>query len=182
VRPVAFPVDRRPPASPPDWREPGLGLRLAVEADLPFLRTLYRSFRAEEMAPVPWTQAAKDAFLDDQFRLQHQHFVTHFAGGDFFVVERETAPIGRLYLHRDDTGVLIVDIGFLPTARGQGLGQTLLEWTLRHAGQVGAPRVWLHVLSQNLTARRLYERLGFVVVGEDGAHLRMERPASRSSS
>ena len=147
-----------------------------------FLRRLYGSFRAEEMAPVPWTQAAKDAFLDDQFRLQHHHFVTRFADGDFLVVERDGAPVGRLYLHRDEAGVLVVDIGFLPTARGLGLGATLLEWAIRRAEAAGAPRVWLHVVPHNLAARRLYARHGFVVVGEEVGHLRMERPVAAAPS
>jgi hypothetical protein len=46
------------------------------------------SFRAEEFLLVPWPQAQKDAFLHQQFRLQHHHFVTHFAGADFWIVER----------------------------------------------------------------------------------------------
>ena len=153
-----------------------LALRTARDGDLDFLRGLYRSFRAEEMAPLPWSGAAKDAFLDDQFRLQHQHFTTVFADADFMIVEQAGAPIGRLYLRRGEEGVLVVDIGLLPEFRRQGLGRALMEWVLKQASETRAPRVWLHVLPQNLPARRLYERLGFAVVGEEGFHIRMERP------
>lgn len=173
---TATPSDRLHPVARPDGPELGLSLRPATEEDIPFFKTLYRSFRAEEMAPVPWTEAAKDAFLEDQFRLQHHHFVTHYGDGDFLVVEHEGAPVGRLYLHGDEAGLLVVDIGFLPAVRGRGLGQALLAWVLRRAAERGAPKVWLHVLAHNLPARRLYERMGFVVVDEESAHLRMERP------
>lgn len=152
-----------------------LRLRPARDGDLAFLRRLYRSFRAEEMALVPWSQIARDAFLDDQFRLQHHHFTTVFSNADFLVVEKAGAPIGRLYLHRDDEGLLVVDIGLLPESRRQGFGRALMEWVVRQASDAGAPKVWLHVLPQNLPARRLYERLGFVVVGEANVHMRMER-------
>jgi hypothetical protein len=55
----------------------GLSLRPSAGADQPFEQTLFVSFRAEEFALVPWPQAQKDAFLHQQFRLQHHHFVTH---------------------------------------------------------------------------------------------------------
>jgi ribosomal protein S18 acetylase RimI-like enzyme len=154
----------------------GLQLRPAHPDDMDFLRRLYRSFRTGEVAPLPWPEAAKEAFLDDQFRLQHAHFTTVFAGADFLVVEQAGEAVGRLYLQRDDQGVLVVDIGLLPQARRQGLGRVLMEWVLREAAQARAPRVWLHVLSSNLPARRLYERLGFVRVSEDNGRIRMERP------
>lgn len=150
-----------------------LRLRPAKAADLDFLRTLFHAFRAEEMRPVPWTDAAKDAFLDDQFRLQHHHFTTVFADADFLVVERAGAPVGRLYLQRRSDAFLVVDIGFLPGVRRRGLGRTVMTWVLDQAREAGAARVELHVLALNLPARRLYESLGFAVAGESPTHLRM---------
>jgi ribosomal protein S18 acetylase RimI-like enzyme len=151
-----------------------LNLRPARDGDLDFLRRLYRSFRAGEMALVPWSEAAKDAFLDDQFRLQHHHFTTVYADADFLLVEQAGAPIGRLYLQRGEDGLRVVDIGLLPEFRRQGLGRTLMEWVLREAAEARAPKISLHVLPQNLPARRLYERLGFEVVSEEATHMRME--------
>jgi hypothetical protein len=77
-----------------------LSLRNAVDADWPFLQALFASFRAEEMAHIPWPQAQKDAFLAEQFRLQHHHFVTYFCAADFWIVERShrsgpSSPVGR---------------------------------------------------------------------------------------
>jgi hypothetical protein len=66
----------------------GLSLRPSTEADQAFEQALFVSFRAEELALVPWPQAQKDAFLHQQFRLQHHHFVRHFVGADFWIVER----------------------------------------------------------------------------------------------
>lgn len=152
-----------------------LWLRPADDDDLEFLRRLYRTFRAAEMAPLPWTQPAKDAFLDDQFLLQHRHFTSVFADADFRVVEQAGAPIGRLYLDRGSDRFLLIDIGLLPALCGRGLGRTLLDWVLAEAGDAGAASVGLHVRPENLAARRLYERCGFEMVGvQDPGHLRME--------
>jgi [ribosomal protein S18]-alanine N-acetyltransferase len=52
-----------------------------------------------------------------------------------------------------------------PSQRGQGLGSRLLEFAEQRILQV-SPNVFMCVSSFNLDARRLYERLGYKVVGE----------------
>jgi ribosomal protein S18 acetylase RimI-like enzyme len=156
-----------------------LSLRNADAADMPFLQALFAGFRAEEMAFVPWPQAQKDAFLGDQFRLQHHHFVSYFSGADFWIVERSQpsgprSPIGRLYLDRSTPLWRIVDIGFLPQARGQGIGSALLQWAQACAIDAGAAGIDLHVLLTNSRAERLYHSLGFRIKGEaEGYHRHM---------
>jgi GNAT superfamily N-acetyltransferase len=148
-----------------------LSLRNADAADMPFLQALFAGFRAEEMASVPWPQAQKDAFLGDQFRLQHHHFVNYFSGADFWIVERSLtsgppSPIGRLYLDRSAPMWRIVDIGFLPQARGQGIGGALLKWAQACAIEAGATGIDLHVVLTNSRAEQLYHRLGFRIEGD----------------
>src|SRR5690242_19395212 len=58
--------------------------------------------------------------------------------------------------------------------RGQGLGARLGEATIEAARDAGARRLQLEVLAGNDTARRLYERLGFVGTRE---LLLLQRPA-----
>jgi GNAT superfamily N-acetyltransferase len=154
-----------PPGSP-ELAALGLSLRDATGADWPFLQTLFASFRAEEMALLGWPQAHLDALLNDQCRLQHHHLVTHFAGADFWIVEcrdREGAdvPVGRFYLDRSTPLWRVVDIGFLPEARGQGRGSALLAWAQVAAVAAGAIGIDLHVAASNHRAQSLYRRLGF---------------------
>ncbi|ATQ44122.1 GNAT family N-acetyltransferase [Caulobacter mirabilis] len=165
--------------APAGWSARGLVLRSRTDADRLFLRLLYGSFRAEEMAPVPWPEAVKAQFLDSQFELQNVHFDHFHADADFMVVEEAGFPIGRLYLDRKPDGWLIVDVGFLPHRRSAGLGAELLRHAHRRARQAGAPRVWLHVAPSNPRARQLYERLGFRLIEADaGPYLAMEWPVS----
>jgi RimJ/RimL family protein N-acetyltransferase len=157
-----------------------LSLRNADEVDMPFLQALFAGFRVEEMAPVPWPQAQKDAFLADQFRLQHHHFVNYFPAADFWIVERPLpsgppSPIGRLYLDRSAPLWRIIDIGFLPGARGQGIGSELVKWAQACAIEAGAAGIDLHVLVTNLGAEKLYRSLGFRIEGDtQGYHRHME--------
>lgn len=160
--------------APAGWSARGLSLRRRTEGDTPFLRALYGAFRAAELAPVPWTEAAKAQFLDSQFALQTVHFDRFHPEADFLIVEDDGAPIGRLYLDRTADGYLIVDIGFLPHRQGAGLGEALLRHVQARAAEDGAGRVWLHVLESNPGARRLYERMGFRLIdGGEGPYQRM---------
>ena len=157
----------------------GLSLRPSAEADQPFEQTLFVSFRAEEFALVPWPQAQKDAFLHQQFRLQHHHFVTHFAGADFWIVDQSRpsgakAPVGRFYLDRSTPVWHVIDIGFVPEARGQGLGSVLLKWTQATAIDAGVTAIDLQVAVTNWRAEKLYRALGFQTDGNaEGFHQRM---------
>jgi GNAT superfamily N-acetyltransferase len=154
----------------------GFSLRAAYDSDLPWLRDLYATTRAEEMAPVPWPEIAKRSFLDQQFGLQHQHYLVHFGDSDFLAVEHiEHGPIGRYYLQRSAPQHLLVDISLFPTLRGQGIGRTLIEASQRAAQALGCG-MHLHVQQNNSAARRLYERLGFVIDGSEGNHQRMRWP------
>jgi len=153
--------------------------RLATEGDEIFLRALYADTRGEEMALTGWPPDQCARFLSSQFELQKRHYDQHFGPEGHSIVELDRQPVGRLWLHDDDERRLIVDISLMADARGRGLGASLIRKTLAQARRNGRPCVRLHVLSNNPGAMRLYQRIGFTVVGAEGAHLRMEwRPIS----
>lgn len=147
----------------------GISLRPARESDLPALRRLYADTRAAEMAVVPWPPGLKQAFLDQQFSLQHRHYVVHFAAADFLVVESAGEVVGRLYLLRAEPMHRVVDISLFEARRGKGLGRALLEAVQAEAAALGRG-VALSVARDNPQARRLYVRLGFVPDGGSDTH------------
>jgi ribosomal protein S18 acetylase RimI-like enzyme len=57
-------------------------------------------------------------------------------------------------------------LSVLPQARGQSLGQRLVEECIRRAQRDQAPLLALHTSAVMLPAQRLYQRLGFAVVRE----------------
>lgn len=153
--------------------ERGFSLRAVCDDDLPWLRDLYASTRAEEMAPVPWPEIAKRSFLDQQFGLQHKHYMLHFGDADFLAIEHsQRGPVGRYYLQRVAPDHLLVDISLFPGMRGQGLGRTLIEASQREA-QALARGMQLHVAQHNHAAHRLYERLGFAITHSANTHHHM---------
>jgi ribosomal protein S18 acetylase RimI-like enzyme len=155
-------------------------LRPAQPEDEQFLLRVYASTRTDELAPVPWTDAEKDAFLRMQFTAQHHYYLQHYAGGEFSVILIGGEPAGRLYLFRGAQELRIVDISLLPVFRGKGIGRALLTDILREGDRAGLP-VRIHV-ERNNPALRLYRELGFQAVGEVGVYDFMERlPATVSA-
>lgn len=154
--------------------ERGLGLRVASEGDLPFLAALYAHTREQELAAIAWPDHVRQSFLASQFALQHRHYVEHYPEADFLLIQREGEPLGRFYLAREERDDLIVDISLLPGWQGQGIGAALLEAASQQSFARGKG-IRLHVLHTNTPARRLYERLGFRVDVDTGAHLHMRR-------
>ncbi|MFV3307726.1 GNAT family N-acetyltransferase [Pseudomonas sp. NY15181] len=140
-----------------------------------FLRKLYASTRADEMAQVPWDQADVDAFLTQQFNAQHDFYQAHHPDADYLVIEADGEPIGRAYLLWTASHLQIIDIALLPAHRARGIGGGLLRQWLERADRQGLS-VGLYVEGYN-PAQRLYQRNGFEVEGENGVYLKMRRPA-----
>ena len=93
-------------------------------ADRELLIAVYASTRAEELAPVPWDDAQKDAFIRMQFAAQDRYWREQKPGAEFCVVLVDGEPAGRLYLDRRADEIRIVDIALLPAWRGRGIGTT----------------------------------------------------------
>lgn len=59
-------------------------------------------------------------------------------------------PAGYAELERQEGGnVEIVHFGLLTRFVGRGIGGHLLTWTIRHAWELGARRVWVHTCSMD---------------------------------
>lgn len=167
---------QRPLPALPRAMARGLRFRPVEAADMGFLSALYAAGRAEEVAPLPWTAAQKAAFLAAQFDAQHAHYMAHYPDAHWLIAERDGAPVGRLYLERWPSEIRVIDIALTPDARGLGLGTAMMDDVMTLAAADGLA-VGIHVEHTN-RARRLYERLGFRQVADQGVYalMRWEPP------
>lgn len=151
----------------------GLELRPATADNREFLLAVYSSTRADELSLVPWTEPQKAAFVASQFDAQDAYYRQIYPNAEFLVVMKDDVRVGRLYLAHLDDEIRIIDIALLPEHRGGGIGSRLLADVITEADAIGLA-VRLHVEPWN-PAKRLYERLGFRSIAEQGFYLLMER-------
>lgn len=107
-----------------------------------------------------------------QFDAQHRFYQEQFPDADYQVIERGGESIGRVYAHRRDHEIRLIDIALVPAHRGGGLGRSLLEDLQEEAGEKGVP-LRIHV-EKNNPAMRLYIRLGFRSIEDQGVYDLME--------
>ncbi|MGH9871622.1 MAG: GNAT family N-acetyltransferase [Pyrinomonadaceae bacterium] len=148
-----------------------VSLRPATSADEEFLRQLFATTRADELALMPWGEDQKQTFISMQFKAQSQQYAMTYPNADNSIILFNEAPIGRMMVARTEAAILLVDIAVLPEHRNAGIGTNLIQDLLRAAAAVGKP-VRLHVFAAS-AARRLYERLGFSRIGLDTAYFEM---------
>jgi ribosomal protein S18 acetylase RimI-like enzyme len=153
--------------------DPRVTFRPIEPNDMEFLLRVYRSTREEELAMiVDWTPEMKDAFILQQFTAQHTWYQEHYIGAEFLVILVEGTPAGRLYIHRREKEIRLVDISFLPELRNSGFGTSILRDLLAEGEASGKP-VSIHVEIYN-PAMRLYERLGFRAIEDRGVYRLMQ--------
>ncbi|NYT39175.1 GNAT family N-acetyltransferase [Sphingomonas sp. R-74633] len=165
---VALPPFPRPRPLPP-LDLPGIALPQADASHLPLFAGLHAASRAADLLLAPWSQVEKRAFLDQQFVLQHRHYVVAHSKGDFRAVTQAGTPIGRFYFNRHEPLWVLIDILLAVPAQGSGIGSALVGWLQRAAADAGAEGVRLSVMHNNPRARALYLRLGFADHGEPTA-------------
>ncbi len=155
-------------ASAPAFR--GFGLRLARPEDREFLFALHRSaMKGYVDATWGW---------DDAW--QRKHFEQIYMPGRQAVIVRHSPlrDIGRLSLTRHWRKVFLRDIEIVADERNRGVGGAILGALLALAREEGRG-VELIVLKCN-PAQRLYARLGFRVIADDGERLTMRVPRNAS--
>jgi GNAT superfamily N-acetyltransferase len=152
-------------------------LRPSTEDDGERLFEIYASTREEELAALDWNATIKEAFLRQQFALQDSYYRVTFPQASYDLILDGEQVLGRLYVNRGPSAWLVLDIALLPAYRGHGIGGHLMGQVIAEAQAVGKP-VQVHVERFN-PAGRLYERLGFKQIADEGIYLLLERAPRR---
>lgn len=147
-------------------------LRAATPSDQTFLRAVYASTRAEELAQAPWSDEQKRAFIDMQFAAQDSDYRKNYPTAQFSIIEVQGVPVGRLYVDRCKEEIRIIDIALLPEHRRAGIGTKLLS-ELQNESRLAGKALTIHVERFN-PALNLYHRLGFRQIEDKGVYLFFE--------
>jgi GNAT superfamily N-acetyltransferase len=149
-----------------------LRLRPIRAEDETFLRAVYASTRDEEMQLTPWNEAQREAFITMQFTAQHQHYHSRFPDAAYETIEWSGEPAGRRYVLREPDQMRILDLTLLPEYRNAGIGTQLIEALMAEAAGSRRPlRIYVETFNRS---QRLFARLGFVPVENDGVNALLE--------
>jgi ribosomal protein S18 acetylase RimI-like enzyme len=165
---------------PPVGPRPAVFVRPATEGDVSFLTdVVIVTTRAQGRLP--------DGFDEQEFRAGFAEWTREQVRGEAVpddggksetsVIEIDGERAGRLRVVRAPDHVELAGIQLLPAHQGHGIGTHLVEQIVTDARRAGLP-VRLSVEKDNPRARGLYERLGFVAVGETESDVLLEASTS----
>jgi DNA-binding MarR family transcriptional regulator/GNAT superfamily N-acetyltransferase len=100
-------------------------------------------------------------------------FVTHFdpKGERCWIAEKDGEPVGSVFLVKDTDSVAKLRLLLVePTARGFGIGRSLVRECVGFAQAAGYRKVTLWTQSMLVAARRIYEAAGFQIVRTESHH------------
>jgi ribosomal protein S18 acetylase RimI-like enzyme len=147
-------------------------LRDTRPEDQAFLLEVYATTRAAEMALAPWTEEQREAFVGMQFNAQDSYYRAEFPRASYQVILDDGEQVGRMYVLREEEEIRILDITVLPKHRNSGIGTGLLRELLVEGAGTGKPvRIWVEHFNPS---QRLFERLGFSRIQEDGFNCLLE--------
>lgn len=101
-------------------------------------------------------------------------FDAAWAGRENWLICRDDTVLGFISLSRDPRALYIRELHMLDAFRRQGAGRWVLEQMVLKARAQGLGLLRLTVFKTN-PAKRLYQRMGLSIVGEEDCFWRMER-------
>lgn len=137
----------------------GLDLRPSRASDKAFIKTLHDSTR-DDLRLIQGDPEFVQTIIDMQYKAQTEGYGETYPNAMEMVIEKNAERIGLLLLDFGHNEVRVVNLAFIPAARGKGYGTVVLTSLQRVCAQVKAPLA-LTVLRTNLGARKLYATLGF---------------------
>jgi ribosomal protein S18 acetylase RimI-like enzyme len=140
-------------------------LRQATQDDYDFLYQLHVAAMREYV----------EATWGWQEEWQQEYFARKFDPQIHRIIEIDDQNAGVIALEQRVEELYIALIEILPAFQRRGVGTSIVRHLINTAHSDGLP-VILHVLKTNAPARRLYERLGFSIVEEEGVRYKMICP------
>ncbi len=148
-------------------------LRPVEEKDQLFIESVYRSTRERELSLTNWAEPQRQAFIVMQSMAQAAAYQKNYPGAMFQIISFNKKDAGRLYVWENENEIRIIDITLLPSFRGKGIGTYILQELIDRSAAVHK-KLSLHAEPDN-PALKLYQRMGFVYISNNGRHLYMER-------
>jgi GNAT superfamily N-acetyltransferase len=145
-------------------------LRPVCSNDEAFVLDLFRSAHKHTFASLDMPEEENE-LLRMQFKAQQSQYRSQYPDAHFDLVLKDEVAIGTLYAMRGPEKFVLIDIMLLAEHRNAGIGAKLVKKLIREAN-AAKKALQAHVLKTN-PACRLWRRLGFEIVADDGVYLQI---------
>jgi ribosomal protein S18 acetylase RimI-like enzyme len=142
-----------------------IAYRHALPEDVEFLYDLHRQ-TMQAYVEATWGK------WDEEW--QRARFWSRYAPRLLHVIQYKGQDVGVLQVQERAEELFLVIIEISPIFQGLGIGTAVIQDVLSEAVHHARP-VALQVLRANIRARALYQRLGFVITGENATHYIMAK-------
>lgn len=146
--------------------------------DEDFLFVLFKNAHEQDLGSADLPAEQKNTLLRMQFTARQHQYRERFPRGNFDLILEAGKPVGIIYTQRGPEEFVLIDIALLPELRNEGIGKELVSALIREA-QDQQKAVTAHVRKDN-PAWRLWQRLGFEIVGDDGVYLEIRVPFDKT--
>lgn len=144
----------------------------AADGDREFLLQVYTVSREADLSMTHWDNAQKRAFAEHQLDAQTYTYRVKYPSAAHDIIWYDGKPVGRLYVDRGVEQIAILDITVLPEYRRKGIGTELVRNLQNEAAATNrSVRIYLEQFNPS---QKLFRKLGFDVVPDDGIDLRFE--------
>lgn len=136
-------------------------IREAVESDKPQVWEIIKSVISGGDTYVFYPDSPKEKMLAHWFAADRKTYVALL----------DSKIVGTFYLksNQPDLGSHVANAGYMVAseAAGKGIGRTMAEFSLKEAGRLGFRTMQFNfVVKSNQVAIRLWQSLGFEIIGE----------------
>jgi GNAT superfamily N-acetyltransferase len=133
---------------------------------------VYASSRAEELALWNWDKDRQEHFLRMQYNAQQQFYRQQYPELRYNIILWERQKAGQVAVVRRAGVIFLVDFVLLPEFQNKGIGSWILSKLQSEAARKKGS-IYLSVITDS-RARRLYERFGFLPIGDKGLYTGMK--------
>lgn len=148
-------------------------LRLAEADDEEFFWQLYVLQQSGFIQSLGWDATQQKIFLQMQYRARNGSYAMAYPhANDAVLCGLDGTAMGRLLTEETASDLHIIDFALLPQYRSKGIGSQVLR-DLQARCRKEARKIKLHVPCDN-PASRLYTRMGFRLIEQNGVYAQME--------
>lgn len=147
-------------------------MREVTNGDEDFLYQLFASWKVEEFSGLPLPDHQLLMLLKMQYEAQKQSYQQQFPQAKHELIHINGQSVGRMITDVQEQYIHLVDILLLKEFQGKGYGTSIIKELQENAKKKNR-FITLHVFQGN-PAQQLYEKCGFVIVGEKLPYIKMQ--------